>query len=401
MLTQYQQAQAISMTERALRHYEAGTTDLESAIFRVPLERYADEGLWRDEMEAIFKRLPLLLGFTCEMRKPGDYKTMQILDVPVLMVRGKDGKMRAFINVCSHRGAILATEGKGNCSGRFICPYHAWTFNDRGDLTGIATRSRFGDVDKVERHLKELPCEERGGLIFVCLTPGRAFDLEEFLGQMLLDLESYGFENWYMHAQGELESANWKITHDGYLETYHVQFLHATTLAHMDSGGRMVFDSFGPLPFGPHQRMSGVGNNIEQFFDKPQSEWTADELFFAIRTVFPNISFAMGHGGGMVSQLIPVAPDRCITIQNIMFPRPPANAEEIAEYDAMVELNKVAVRDEDYLTGLNIQKGLHSGANKDFLFGRNEVGPQRWHKSVQHYYDMWQAEQLKLERRAD
>ena len=119
----------------------------------------------------IFKRLPLLLAFTCEMREPGDYKSVEVVGVPVLIVRGQDGRARAYIGVCSHRGTVLTEEGKGRCE-HFTCPYHGWTYNDRGALIGVAGRRKFGDIDTASRGLTELPSVERAGLIFVSLTPG-------------------------------------------------------------------------------------------------------------------------------------------------------------------------------------------------------------------------------------
>jgi len=376
------------MGERAIQHAKNGTTDWSDSVFSVPVEDYLDADRWREEMDAIFMRLPLLLAFTCELREPGDYKTLKILDTPVLIVRGKDGAARAFMNVCTHRGATLALHRHGNCS-RFVCPYHAWTYNDEGVLMGVADKGKFGDVDQASRPLKALPCEERAGMIFVCLTPGLTFDLEHYLGGMLDEVGSFGLESWHMYRQVELESANWKVTHDGYLETYHIPFLHAKTLAANNSWGSsiMVYEAFGPYAFGPHQRMSGGGGpeHLLALDKMPRESWTADELFGAVRTVFPNISFAMSNKGGMISQLIPVAPDRCITIQNHMFPQPPQTDREREDYDAKVELLVRAVREEDYVTGLNIQSGMKSGATPDFLFGRNEIGPQRWHTAVDHY----------------
>jgi phenylpropionate dioxygenase-like ring-hydroxylating dioxygenase large terminal subunit len=340
-------------------------------------------------------RLPLLLGFTCEMRQPGDYKTMQVLDVPVLMVRGRDGRVRAFMNVCTHRGAKLTDREHGNCA-RFVCPYHAWTFNDQGVLMGVADPAKFGDVDTAERHLKELPCEERAGMIFVRLTPGRTFDLETYLGGMLAELESFGLETWHMHHQNRLDSANWKVTHDGYLETYHIPFLHAKTLSTPGANPSviMVYEAFGEHAFGPHQRMSGTGRGGDILAMKsiPRSDWNRDEYFHAVRTVVPNISFAMSNTGGMVSQLFPISHDRCVTIQNHLYPKAPETDKERAEYDDRVDLLIRAVRDEDYKTGFEIQAGLKSGAIPDFLFGRNEVGPQRWHAAVDHYVEALRRE---------
>src|SRR5258706_5844416 len=108
-----------------------------------------------------------------------------------------------------------------------------------------------------------------------------------------------------MYHQNELESANWKVTHDGYLETYHIPFLHAKTLAanSTSKSSVMVYDVFGPHPFGPHQRMagSGRGQDLLALTEVPKSEWTQDELFSAVRTVFPNVSFAMSNGVGIGS----------------------------------------------------------------------------------------------------
>jgi phenylpropionate dioxygenase-like ring-hydroxylating dioxygenase large terminal subunit len=122
-------------------------------------------------MDLIFKRLPLLLAFTCEMREPGDYKSVEVAGVPVLIVRGQDGLVRAFIGVCSHRGTVLTENAKGRCE-QFTCPYHGWTYNDRGALVGVAGRRKFGDIVTASRGLTELPSVERAGMIFVSLTPG-------------------------------------------------------------------------------------------------------------------------------------------------------------------------------------------------------------------------------------
>ena len=389
-LSPYQHAQAITMIDKAIAHAENGTTDWAPSVYRVPVEDYLSETRWREEMDATFMRLPLLLAFTCEMRKPGDYKTMKVLDVPVLIVRGRDDRVRAFMNVCTHRGATLTSHPHGNCA-RFVCPYHAWTFNDQGVLMGVADPAKFGDIDTAERHLKELPCEERAGMIFVGLTPGLTFDLEQYLGGMLAEVESFGLETWHMHHQNSLESANWKVTHDGYLETYHIPFLHSKTLWTPGAVPSvvMVYEAFGGHPFGPHQRMSGTGRggDIVAMKSIPKSEWTRDEYYHAVRTIFPNISIAMSNTGGMISQLFPISHDRCITIQNHLYPKAPETDREREEYDGRVELLIQAVRDEDYKTGFDIQAGLKSGAIKDFLFGRNEIGPQRWHTAVDHYVD--------------
>src|ERR1700730_8315687 len=167
----------INLARRLLAHVGNGTTDSAQAVKYIPVENYLDPVRWQREMDQIFKRLPLLLAFTCEMREAGDYKSMHVVGVPVLMVRGEDGVARAYVGVCSHRGTVLTEEGKGQCD-RFICPYHGWTFSDRGALVGVAGRRKFGEIDTTSRGLTQLACVESAGLIFVCLTPEIPIDIE-------------------------------------------------------------------------------------------------------------------------------------------------------------------------------------------------------------------------------
>ena len=137
----------VRMAQRAVDAHAEGKGEIVDDILRVPVEHYFDQERWQKEVDRIFKRLPLVLGFTCQMREPGSYSAVTILDVPVLMVRGQDGSMRAFLNVCSHRGAQLTDDGCGTAR-RFTCPYHAWSYDTAGDLVGIYEADAFGDIDK-------------------------------------------------------------------------------------------------------------------------------------------------------------------------------------------------------------------------------------------------------------
>ena len=371
----------VNLATRLLTHIDNGTTDSAEDVKYIPVEHYVDPVRWQREMDTIFKRLPLMLAFTCEMREPGDYKSLEVVGVPVLIVRGQDDGVRAFIGVCSHRGTILTEEGKGRCE-QFTCPYHGWTYNDRGALIGVAGRRKFGDLDTASRSLTELPSAERAGMIFVSLTPGATIDLDDYLGGMLSELESFGLENWHMYKQNELATSNWKVAHDGYLEGYHFSILHPKTIAQQVMSNIMTYDSFGP-----HQRVGFPTHKITDLKKKPQLEWEIEEGITVVRTVFPNVSFAIStKHGGMVSQLLPgPTPERSRTIQNHIYPKAPATNEERALIDAAVSLFVNAVQNEDNWVCAKIQRGLSSGGNKDFVFGKNELGLHRWHDWIDYY----------------
>ena len=371
----------INLATRLLAHVENGTTDSAEDVKHIPIENYVDPVRWQREMDAIFKRLPLLLAFTCELREPGDYKSIEVVGVPVLIVRGENGPARAFIGVCSHRGTVLTEEGKGRCE-HFTCPYHGWTYNERGALIGIAGRGKFGEVDAASRGLTELPLAERAGFIFVSLTPGGSIDLEDYLGGMLPELESFGFQNWHLYKQNELATSNWKVAHDGYLEGYHFSVLHPKTIAQQVMSNITTYDSFGP-----HQRVGFPTYKIAELKRKPQDQWELEEGITVVRTIFPNVSFAISaKHGGMISQLLPgPTPDKSRTIQNHIYPKPPATDEDRVLMDAAVSLFVNAVQNEDNWVCAKIQRGLLSGGNKDFVFGKNELGLHRLHGWIDYY----------------
>lgn len=399
----YEKAQIRNMVQRAVKCAVEGTTEMTDDIYRLPISIYSPSR-WEEEMNAIFRRLPLMLALSCELRGAGAYKAMKVLDVPVLIVRGEDGRVRAFVNTCTHRGrALTATPNeKGQCK-NFTCPYHAWRFSTEGKLQSVADPRKFGDVDKAALGLRELPCEERAGFVWVCITPGLAFNIEDYLGGMLDELTCLQADKWYLLGAAELESANWKIAHDGYLESYHIPFLHRTTLHPMWKRETLtsvsLYDHYGPLPCGPHQRMAGNAWGYDpalmlKMKDVPESEYTPHH-FHAVRTLFPHISISAGRSGGLVSQLFPLTADRCITVQNHVSTQNPDEMTE-AEKQATqkrIELYAKVVRDEDYSTSFSIQDGITAGGIQELLFGRNEGGAQNFHRSVEHYVQAYRKGQ--------
>jgi phenylpropionate dioxygenase-like ring-hydroxylating dioxygenase large terminal subunit len=373
-------AEYIGLAERLLAHVENGTTDSADAVKYIPVRNYLDPVRWQREMDQIFRRLPLLLAMSCELSEAGDYKALDAVGVPVLMVRSEDRAARAFIRTCTHRGTIITDEGKGNCD-RFTCPYHGWTFDDRGALVGVSGRHKFGAIDAASRGLVGLPVSERAGLIFVRLTPGMPIDIEAHLGEMLPELESFGLENWQVYQQNELPTSNWKVAHDGYLEGYHFSTLHPDTIGKQVMNNIMAYDAYGP-----HQRVAFPTFKIKGLREKAQEKWATEEGVSVVRTIFPNVSFAIGMRGGMMSQLLPgPTPEKSRTIQNHIYPRLPANDEERAQIDASVKLFMYAVENEDNMVCARIQRGLASGGNENFVFGRNELGLHRLHDWIDYY----------------
>ncbi len=370
--------QLIEMARRNVAHVKAGTVDQAPAVGRVPARHYCDPERGQAELERIFRRLPLVLAFSCELREPGAYKALEVVGAPVLLTRATDGRVRAFLNVCSHRGAIVAPEGLGSAR-RFSCPYHGWTYDAEGALVGIADRSDFGEVDPGCLGLTALPCAERAGLIFVVLRPGAPLDLDAHLcgyGELLAHL---GLERCHLVGRQVVEGPNWKVAYDGYLDFYHLPILHRNSFGPRISN-KALYDAWGP-----HQRVSMPNPALVPLESVPEDEWDTEALIGGVWTVFPHLSIADFSAGGklyLVSQLFPGSSvGASLTIQSFLATSVPDEAQQSAIAATMKFLEHV-VRDEDYFTGLRIQRALETGAKRDVLFGRNESGGQRFHRFV-------------------
>ncbi|MFA7585414.1 MAG: SRPBCC family protein [Novosphingobium sp.] len=370
--------------ERMLHFVETRTTDQAPDIMRVPVEDYLGEERWQKEMDLIFKRLPLMLALTIELPNPNDYKALSVLGKPVVITRGKDGKARAFLNVCKHRAMHLAPEGKGNCA-RFVCQYHGWTYANDGKLVGISEASTFGDVERDTLNMTELPCDEAAGMIFVILTPGLSIDARTWLDGMYEDFAALKLETWYYHKSKPMQGASWKVAYDGYLEGYHFQAAHTNTVATRSPSNRANYEGFGP-----HIRLGFPQNSITRLKDLPREEWGKQENngYDFIRMLFPNFSFFLAPEMCQFAQLFPgPKANQNTTVLNYIFPTRPDTEEGLKQLDEMCDFFYNVVLEEDYELGLKVQNGLESGAMTHQTFGRNEPGNQFFHKWLAYYLD--------------
>jgi phenylpropionate dioxygenase-like ring-hydroxylating dioxygenase large terminal subunit len=371
-----------NVVETMLDYVENDKTFMTNKLMTVPTRSYTDADQWSAEIELIFKRVPLMLTLSCEIPHPGDYKAMEAVGLPILINRDKTGKVRAFLNVCSHRGAPVAKDGHGNCV-RFTCIYHGWTYGTDGKLIGVADPQKFGAIDKTSRALKELPCEERAGMIFVCLTPGETLNLESYYGSYLEDFEASGLKDWTFLGSRVIEGANWKIAFDGYLEGYHFAQLHPETIAPRTPSNVTHYEAYGP-----NLRIGFPHRDIGKLRDLPRDSWGDQENngFDFVRIFFPNVSAFLAPEITQIAQLFPgPTPDKNRTVLLYARKNPPSDAADQANIDAAITFFRDVTYNEDYLIGLDIQKGLESGAHENLVFGHNERGNQYFHEWVNWY----------------
>ncbi len=372
---------SVTLAARALAHLQAGSTDQAADVMRVPIEHYTDERRYAREVDAVFRGLPVSLALSLELPKPGSYLAQTLCGVPLLAVRGNDGVVRAFLNACRHRGTPVCADGHGQTL-RFVCPYHSWAYDREGALATLTARETFGDVDTAQLGLTALPCAERAGVIWVCLTPGLSFDIDAWLGEFRPLLDSLRLDQWHLYAQRTLDGAGWRITMDGYLEVYHHDSVHGATVGPQTIGNLLVHDTYGP-----HQRMVFGRRTLRDIDRVPEDPSAAEQCIRRIHAGFPNLSVSGILGGYcLVSHIFPGSHSGVtLTRQTVLTATPPVGADQVAAADAFSALALKAVGEEDYSIAFRIQKNLNSGANTHFLLGRNEPAVQHYHRMVEKF----------------
>jgi phenylpropionate dioxygenase-like ring-hydroxylating dioxygenase large terminal subunit len=192
----------------------------------IPARPYYDPAWFELEREAVFRRSWMQIGHVCELPEAGSFirRELEVVGASLLIIRGKDGAIRAFHNVCTHRGTQLVEEAAGKRA-TFSCPYHMWTYGGDGALISAPDFERFG-VEKKDCALKQVSLDVCAGMIFVCVGEPPA-PLREWLGELAEQMETLpvaratGFSE-YVYTI----NANWKLTYDNFQENYHLRFIH-------------------------------------------------------------------------------------------------------------------------------------------------------------------------------
>jgi len=207
------------------------------------------------------------------MPRDGDdefmFITRDLAGTPVIVVRGKDGHTKAFVNVCGHRGATVELRERGNCR-RFVCPYHAWTYATDGSLAAVRQQESFPTLDLEATSLVALPCFETAGLIWACPDP-RVPDpsLVEATRKVISELEGFGCaESAVFASEARVWNCNWKLIVDGGLGSYHFR------IAHRDTIGSFFIDNTSTFELiGEHVRSVLPRVSVLELSRQPEFDW--------------------------------------------------------------------------------------------------------------------------------
>ena len=369
-------ASRIAMARALLDLLDGKTTTRADRPIEIDAARYVDPERFAHERRRLFLEYPLVVGLSCDLPEPGSWLTQEVAGVPVLLVRSDDGVFRAFINACRHRGARVA-EGCGRGSG-FVCPWHSWTYDDRGRLVGVPDRASFESLRLDHRSLTALCAHERYGMLVVLPTPGRSFDPEDVLRGIGPHVESFGIGAMHRVDTREIRiPANWKLTVDTGLEVYHVAFLH------QDSGPRVIGNTQTFETFGLHQRMAIPLTSILSLHDLPERDW-GDPLqhFQLVHHLFPATDLTIAGNRIAVMRSDPGRHpgETVFRYSSYAWQRPESEPDQNAARLGFEELDQV-VSSEHYRVAAQAQKSFEAEPGRSVLIGRNEIGIQALHRS--------------------
>lgn len=214
----------------------------------LPRPFYRDQEFHDLDVEAIFQRTWLMVGFEVELPEPGDYLAETIDTSPILLIRQRDGSIRGFHNTCRHRGARLCADGHGR-SPRIVCPYHQWTYAADGKLLSASRMDE--NFDKNEHGLRPIAVECVSGCIYVCLSGAEnAPDFTPFRKALEPLLAPHNLLEAKLAYTSEIvEQANWKLVIENGRECMHCQACHpelkvAFPITTADTGSTHIYDSF-------------------------------------------------------------------------------------------------------------------------------------------------------------
>ncbi|WKU03530.1 aromatic ring-hydroxylating dioxygenase subunit alpha [Micromonospora sp. HUAS LYJ1] len=372
----------LEILDRIVGHRVGGnTTDMYPDMYFSPTDAYKSPERYQEELDRIFRRTPLLVCLSGDVAEPGDFVTLDMMGVPLLVARGEDGKVRAFRNTCQHRGACVA-QGRGKGKRAFSCPYHAWSYRLDGSLIRPTHLDGFRGLDIDEVGLPAVPCDEAAGLVFVSFA-GREqpeFDARAWLGGSLVDdFESFGYENYQLiTTRSTTRDVNWKIMFDSFCEMYHVQFLHAKTIAHLFRSDCSTFDDLGL-----HGLMTGVRATIDELKAQPREEWELMRHAALNYHIAPNTVLIHMIDHVEMYRILPEGPTRCRAELSLYAPELPTTERAERHWARQAETLINTIETEDMAMADQAQFAVDAGNPPVFRFGRNEPALIHHHEVVE------------------
>lgn len=308
------------MTETA-EHKKTAPALASSEVARsLPAWVYSDPDFFALEREKIFLPAWHLVGHVSDIPKSGDYLTFNLYNEIAFVVRGRDGVIRGFHNVCRHRAARLVDGEYGNCGRSVVCPYHAWTYQLDGTLTGVPNLEEYAHFSRDDHGLTPVNTDVFFGFIFIRFKSGGP-SLAEYMAPVADEFALYKMAEMkpLRHVGTRIREVNWKNATDNYVDALHIRVAHDGLHGLLGDSYKLTIDRgvhkiFSELKTGA---MAAPSNNayckflphVDHLPAERQRMWTYYKLW-------PNLMFDIYPDQIDFMQFIPLTPTRCILREN-------------------------------------------------------------------------------------
>lgn len=368
-----------------LDHLREGTTALMDDIMFLDHAIFADPEIARRENAGIFGTVPFIAAHSSELSNANDFITKRLPRNEVIIVRRDDRSVKAFVNMCRHRGSRLVVEAEGHCR-RFTCPYHGWSYDTSGALRAITFPASFGAAPVDQLGLVELPVEERHGFVWIVDSPDATIDVEGWLGPDIdAIMGSFGLEELVcFRARGYEEPINWKILYDAFLDGYHIKFVHQASAAKLIHSNTYVVEDYGA-----HSRFASPRKSLDQWLDRSPApdEPMLGHIMVALR-LGPNSTLLQLEDNFQLLTFAPISDNPAESVMEMRLLVPPADQTDFDEdtwrtrWEKNWHILQVVLTGEDFPILRDIQKAHANQSGAGSVLGRNEVNNQAFHREA-------------------
>ena len=357
------------LIDRIFQHIDHKTTDLGEREWQEPVEHYYSQARFEQEIQMLRQR-PVVFCPSSALPEKGSYIARTAAGTPLVVVRGKDNQVRAFINACRHRG-MKVVDGSG-CARALSCPYHAWTYNLDGSLKGIPGKEAFPQLASDAPGLTEVSAIEKGGLVYVQQEGEIDSD------PMTHALDFFVDGQICFHQSETTDEANWKLLTETLLEGYHIKSLHRDSFYPFGLDNINVVETFGQ-----NARVVYPFKRIEKLREIARGDRDITGLATLVYHLFPNVSVSVLSKHTSVTIIEPLSPTRT-QMTSYYVKHADTSARTISDEDAMRDVKFVnqSGQEEDRAAARAIQETVTTAANTHLNFGYFEKAIVHFHQNL-------------------